>query len=124
MTIQKLNELSASLNKMSKSELVELGRKYNKFVKLPNLQKMKKQELLLELLSNYKIVHQIWSGKTKIELPTRKGAAPKKLDNSKINDLIKQKLELNKKAMKADGSEKSSLLKKVAELDKIILKSL
>ena len=124
MTIQKLNELSASLNKMSKSELVELGRKYNKFVKLPNLQKMKKQELLLELLSNYKIVHQIWSGKTKIELPTRKGATPKKLDNSKINDLIKQKLELNKKAMKADGSEKSSLLKKVAELDKIILKSL
>lgn len=124
MTIQKLNELSASLNKMSKSELVELGRKYNKFVKLPNLQKMKKNDLLIELLSNYKIVHKIWSGKTKIELPTRKGATPKKLDNSKINDLIKQKLELNKKAMKADGAEKSSLLKQVAELDKIILKGL
>jgi len=123
MTIQKLNQLSEALNRMMKPELMKLARQYNKVVKIEGLQKMKKKDILLELLANYKVVHKIWSGETVVELPTRKGKGEtKKATTEDINKLIKEKDVLNKKLLKSDGAERTALFKQVRELDKRISK--
>ena len=121
MTIQKLNQLSEALNRMMKPELMKLARQYNKVVKIEGLQKMKKKDILLELLANYKVVHKIWSGETVVELPTRKGKGEtKKATTEDINKLIKEKDVLNKKLLISDGAERTALFKQVRELDKKI----
>ena len=121
MTLQKLNQLSEALNRMLKSELMQLARKYNKVVKIEGLQKMKKKDLLLELLANYKVVHPIWAGETKVELPKRKGKGEtKQAKTEDINKLIKEKNVLNKALLKSDGAERTALFKQVRELDKKI----
>ena len=123
MTLQKLNQLSEALNRMLKSELMKLARKYNKVVKIEGLQKMKKKDILLSLLADYKVVHPIWSGETKVELPKRKGKGEtKKATTEDINKLIKEKNVLNKALLKSDGEERVSLFKQVRELDKQISK--
>lgn len=122
MTLQKLNQLTESLNKMMKPELMKLARQYNKVVKIEGLQKMKKKDILLTLLADYKVVHKIWSGETVVELPTRKGKGKAKATTEDINKLIKEKDVLNKKLLKSDNEERTALFKQVRELDKRISK--
>ena len=124
MTLKKLQTMQSVLDKMSKPEIVLLAREYNKYVKIPNVHKMKKQELKVELLSNYEIVHDIWSGKKVIKLTKNKKKEIPKLNKTKADELIKKSIELKQRAMKADVAEKSKLLKEAEAIDKQVIKGL
>ena len=124
MTLKKLQTMQSVLDKMSKPEIVLLAREYNKYVKIPELHKKKKQELKVELLSNYEIVHDIWSGKKVVKLTKNKKREVKKLDKKTADNMIKKSIELKEKAMTADVGEKSKLLKEAEAIDRKVLKGL
>ena len=124
MTLKKLQTIQNALDKMTKPEILLLARKYNQFVKIPNIHKMKKQDLKVELLSNYEIVYNIWSGNKQIDIKKSK-RTPKKMSDEEINKLIKKNIELTEKAMKTDiTSEKLALLKEADKIQKKINKSM
>ncbi len=124
MTLKKLQTMQSVLDKMSKPEIILLAREYNKYVKIPELHKKKKQELKVELLSNYEIVHDIWSGKKVVKLTKNKKREVKKLDKKTADELIKKSIELKEKAMTANVAEKSKLLKEAESIDRKVLKGL
>lgn len=109
---------------MSKDELVDLARQYNKsFDKIKNVQKLKKQDLKVELLSRADDVFKVWSGiKKPLEKVKRK--VPK-LKEEEVNPLIKQSVELGEKIIASkDTAERKMLMKEKEKLDKKILKGL
>ncbi len=124
MTLKKLQTMQSVLDKMSKPEIILLAREYNKYVKIPELHKKKKQELKVELLSNYEIVYDIWSGKKVVKLTKNKKREVKKLDKKTADELIKKSIELKEKAMTANVAEKSKLLKEAESIDRKVLKGL
>lgn len=124
MTLQKLQTIQNALDKMNKPEILLLARKYNKFVKIPNLHKMKKKDIQIELLSNYEIVHDIWAGKHTSNI-TQTKRKPKLMSNEDINKLIKEQIQLTEQAMQTeDSSEKQKLLAKADKIGKKIKKSI
>lgn len=124
MTLKKLQTMQSVLDKMSKPEIILLAREYNKYVKIPELHKKKKQELKVELLSNYEIVYDIWSGKKVVKLTKNKKREVKKLDKKTADNMIKKSIELKEKAMTANVAEKSKLLKEAESIDRKVLKGL
>lgn len=126
MTLKKLQTIQNVLDKMSKPEILLLARKYNQFVKIPNIYKMKKQELKIELLSNYEIVHDIWAGNKQIDIKKSERTPKKnKMSDEDINKLIKKNIELTEQAMKTNKtSEKLALLKEADKIQKKINKSI
>ncbi len=124
MTIKKLQTIQNILDKMTKPEIVLLAREYNKHVKIPNIHKMKKQDLKVELLSNYEIVYNIWSGKTPLTIKKSK-RAPKKMNDEDINKLIEEQIALTEKALESqDIAEKKRLLDEADKIQKKINKSM
>ncbi len=124
MTIKKLQTIQNILDKMTKPEIVLLAREYNKHVKIPNIHKMKKQDLKVELLSNYEIVYNIWSGKTPLTVKKSK-RAPKKMNDEDINKLIEEQIALTEKALESqDIAEKKRLLDEADKIQKKINKSM
>lgn len=126
MTLKKLQTIQNVLDKMSKPDILLLARKYNQFVKIPNIYKMKKQELKIELLSNYEIVHDIWAGNKQIDIKKSERTPKKnKMSDEDINKLIKKNIELTEQAMKTNKtSEKLALLKEADKIQKKINKSI
>lgn len=124
MTLKKLQTIQNVLDKMSKPEIVLLAREYNKHVKIPNIHKMKKQDLKVELLSNYEIVYNIWSGKTPKTIKKSK-REPKKMNDEDINKLIQEQIDLTEKALESqDIAEKKRLLDEADKIQKKINKSM
>ena len=131
MTLKKLQTIQNILDKMTKPEIVLLAREYNKHVKIPNLHKMKKQDIKIELLSNYEIVYNIWSGKSTMTIKNSKKSKrePKsgsqQMNDEDINKLIKEQIQLTEQAMQTEeSSEKQKLLAKADKIGKKIKKSM
>lgn len=125
MTLKKLQTIQNVLDKMSKPEIVLLAREYNKHVKIPNIHKMKKQDLKVELLSNYEIVYDIWSGKTPKTIKKNSKRAQKKMNDEDINKLIQEQIDLTEKALESqDIAEKKKLLDEADKIQKKINKSM
>ena len=117
---------SDTLSRMSKPELLDLARKYNRsFDKIENLAKLKKDEIKLELLMREEKAKKIWSGDIEVQPGKTRKKTVKILSKEESNDLIKKALELSKKAMKTkDTLLKSKLLKEAGNIQKQILKGL
>jgi len=119
-----LERLSKVLNKLKKEEMLDLARKYNNsFDKIPNINKLKKDELKIELLSRHKKVYKVWSGDDK---PTeKKKRKVPKLDKSEQEKLLKKSIELSEQAMNTtDVLERTKLLNDVSKIDKKLKKGL
>lgn len=125
MTLKKLQTIQNVLDKMSKPEMVLLAREYNQFVKIPNLHKMKKNDIKIELLSNYEIVHDIWSGKEPVTLKKSKKKEFKKLGNDELNKMIQEQINLTELSIKSnDPAEKAKLFKESEKIGRKIKRSM
>lgn len=116
------------LNRMSKPELLDLARSYNRsFDKIKNLQKLKKAELRVELLMREKKAKKIWSGKNIVK-PIQKNKArksSKKLSNEAANDLIEESIKLAEEAIVTkDLVLKNKLLEEIHLIRKKLSKEL
>ena len=119
-------EWSNILNRMSKPELLELAREYNRsFDKIENVAKLKKSELKVELLMREKKAKKIWSGQKKVKPAKTRKRTIKKLSKEDADDLIEQSIKLGEEAMKTkDIALKTKLLQEIEKIQKKLSKGL
>tara|TARA_R100001086_G_scaffold189950_4_gene107546 strand:- start:230 stop:598 length:369 start_codon:yes stop_codon:yes gene_type:complete len=119
-------EWSNILNRMSKPELLELAREYNRsFDKIENVAKLKKAELKVELLMREKKAKKIWSGQKKVKPAKTRKRTIKKLSKEDADDLIEQSIKLGEEAMKTkDIALKTKLLQEIEKIQKKLSKGL
>jgi hypothetical protein len=127
------------LTKMKKPELVDLAQRFNLKYKIHNLSKLKRNELILELLVYEKEVKQIYNeDKTKADIRKEKGlpepkerkkaerkARPQEPLNKEINDLLKQRIDIAQSILKDESipiSEKQKGIKEMKAIDKKIMR--
>jgi len=111
---------------MSKPELLQLAREYNRsFDKIENVAKLKKAELKVELLMREKKAKKIWSGQKKVKPAKTRKRTIKKLSKEDADDLIEQSIKLGEEAMKTkDIGLKSKLLQEIEKIQKKLSKGL
>lgn len=129
------------LNKMPKDELVKLARKHNTISKIPNIHKLKKHDLVFQLMMFQDEVKKIYYGedndKSLNDIKAEKGqkirAPPKRTevfkDQKKLNDdinvLLKEMIDKQKEILDTENiseSDKLSKMKQMKELQKQINK--
>ncbi len=111
------------LNNLKKPELVEIARAVNELSNIKGVQGMKKRDLIVELLVRQEHTRKVIDKDIK---PKRtRNIKKQKLTKEEENDLIKQMIELNKKAVKEKNiGAKSKLLKEIEIINKKLMKSL
>lgn len=125
------------LNKMPKDELVKLARKHNTINKIPNIHKLKKHDLIVQLMMFQDEVKKIYysddNDKSLNDIKTEKGqkirAPPKPKDQIKlkedINNLIKERLIITNEILKdkkMSDFDKKPKMKQISDIDKQIEK--
>jgi hypothetical protein len=122
------------LTKMKKPELVDLAQRFNIKYKIHNISKLKRNELILELLVYEKEVRQIYNeDKSKSQIRKEKGlpepkerktavrkARPQEPLNKEINDLLKQRMDISQSLLKDENipiTEKQKGLKEIRVID-------
>jgi hypothetical protein len=124
------------LNKMPKDELVKLARKHNTINKIPNIHKLKKHDLIVELLMFQDEIKKIYYGddndKSLNDIKTAKGQkirAPPKKDQTKLNEdinvLLKEQIKKQKEILDTENiseADKLTKMKQIKEISKQIEK--
>lgn len=127
------------LTKMKKPELVDLAQRFNLKYKIHNLSKLKRNEVILELLVYEKEVKQIYNeDKSKADIRKEKGIAEPKERKTpqrkarpqepllkEVNDLLKQRMEISKSILKDENipiSEKQKGIKEMRAIDKKLMR--
>ncbi len=127
------------LIKMKKPELVDLGQRFNLKYKIHNLSKLKRNELILELMVYEKEVKQIYyEDKSKADIRKEKGlpepkerkkaerrARPQEPLLKEINSLLKQRLDISQSILKDENipmSEKQKGIKEMRAIDKKLMR--
>jgi hypothetical protein len=127
------------LTKMKKPELIDLAQRFNLKYKIHNLSKLKRNELILELLVYEKEVKQIYNeDKTKADIRKERGLSepkerkkaerkerPQEPLNKEINDLLKQRIDIAQSILKDENipiSEKQKGIKEMKAIDKKIMR--
>ena len=107
------------LEKMSKPDLVNLGRQFNKIYQIKGLHRLKRTGLVVALLVHQEELKRVLD----LDLP----AVPKRVRKKKSksddenNSIMSEVAELTKQAMSAkSGSEKAKLLKEISKLQKTL----
>ena len=117
-----MSNLLIKLNRMNKPELISLARSLNDDVKIVNVHKLKKQDLMTELLLRQDLVLKLLEGEsiTGQKSKHKKASIRTKKQNSEEenNKLLAEAVELQKKALdpKTKDSEKAQLIKKAGAL--------
>ena len=117
-----MSNLLIKLNRMNKPELISLARSLNDDVKIVNVHKLKKQDLMTELLLRQDLVLKLLEGEsiTGQKSKRKKASIRTKKQNSEEenNKLLAEAVELQKKALdpKTKDSEKAQLIKKAGTL--------
>ncbi len=115
--------LSNYLNNLKKPEVVQIARAVNEMNTIKGIQKMKKQELIVELIIRDKHTRDVINKDIKPKR-TRK-TKDVKISNEDANKLIREINELNKKAIQSKKiGEKARLLKEIEKLNKKLMKGL
>ena len=107
------------LEKMSKPDLVNLGRQYNKEYQIKGLHRLKRTDLVVALLVHQEELKRVLD----LELPALPKRVRKKKSKSdeENNKIMSEVAELTKQAMKTkSGSEKAKLLKEINKLQKTL----
>jgi hypothetical protein len=127
------------LTKMKKPELVDLAQRFNLKYKIHNLSKLKRNELILELLVYEKEVKQIYNeDKSKAEIRKEKGlpepkerkipqrkAKPQEPLLKEIDSLLKQRMEISQSILKDENipiTEKQKGIKEMRAIDKKLMR--
>ena len=127
------------LVKMKKPELVNLAQRFNLKYKIHNLSKLKRNELILELMVYEKEVKQIYNeDKTKADIRKEKGlpepkerkpaqrkSRPQEPLLKEIDTLLKQRLEISQSILKDENipiTEKQKGMKEMREIDKKLMR--
>ena len=115
-----MSNLLIKLNRMNKPELISLARSLNDDVKIVNVHKLKKQDLMTELLLRQDLVLKLLEGESITgQKSKRKNKRTKKQNSEEENNkLLAEAVELQKKALdpKTKDSEKAQLIKKAGTL--------
>ena len=96
---------SKVLNSMSKPELVNLGRHFNKISYIKGLSQMKKKDIIVAMLMDEQTLNKAMRLLDKVNDPKRQGV---------INKIAK----LQKKVLKAKVEDKADLFNQIAKLIK------
>ena len=132
-------EFMSILTKMKKPELIDLAQRFNLKYKIHNLSKLKRNELILELMIYEKEVKQIYyEDKTKADIRKEKGlpepkerkkperkARPQEPLKKEINDLLKQRIDIAQSILKDENipiTEKQKGMKEMKIIDKKIMR--
>tara|TARA_S200002703_G_C3686004_1_gene210628 strand:+ start:122 stop:469 length:348 start_codon:yes stop_codon:yes gene_type:complete len=108
-------DIITKLNSMKKPELLILARQVNKEIKIKDVHKLKKKDLVTELLLRQEIVKEIMKGNIKVQ-PKGKRTKKKKTDEEN-NKILKEISILNKEAIKAKKQgEKAKILNQISKL--------
>jgi len=127
------------LTKMKKPELVDLAQRFNLKYKIHNLSKLKRNELILELLVYEKEVKQIYNeDKSKAEIRKEKGlpepkerkmpqrkSKPQEPLLKEIDSLLKQRIEISQSILKDENipiTEKQKGIKEMRAIDKKLMR--
>lgn len=127
------------LTKMKKPELVDLAQRFNLKYKIHNLSKLKRNELILELLVYEKEVKQIYNeDKSKADIRKEKGLAEPKERKApqrkarpqepllkEIDTLLKQRIEIAQSILKDENipiTEKQKGIKEMRAIDKKLMR--
>ena len=107
------------LEKMSKPDLVNLGRQFNKIYQIKGLHRLKRTDLVVALLVHQEELKRVLD----LELPAMPKRVRKKKSKSdeENNSIMSEVAELTKQAMSTkSGSEKAKLLKEISKLQKTL----
>ena len=119
------------LNKMPKDELVKLARKHNTISKIPNIHKLKKHDLIVQLMMFQDEVKKIYYGddndKSLNDIKTAKGqkirAPPKPKDQTKLNEdinvLLKEQIKKQKEILDTENISEADKLTKMKQIKEI-----
>ena len=127
------------LIKMKKPELVDLAQRFNLKYKIHNLSKLKRNELILELMVYEKEVKQIYNeDKSKADIRKEKGlsepkerkkaerkARPQEPLLKEIDSLLKQRLDIAQSILKDENipiTEKQKGMKEMRAIDKKLMR--
>ena len=103
------------LEKMSKPDLVNLGRQYNKIYQIKGLHRLKRTDLVVALLVHQEELKRVLD----LELPSMPKRVRKKKSKSdeENNSIMSEVAELTKQAMSTkSGAEKAKLMKEISKL--------
>jgi len=107
------------LEKMSKPDLVNLGRQYNKEYQIKGLHRLKRTDLVVALLVHQEELKRVLD----LELPALPKRVRKKKSKSEEenNSIMSEVAELTKQALKTkSGAEKAKLMKEISKLQKTL----
>lgn len=107
------------LEKMSKPDLVNLARQFNKIYQIKGLHRLKRNDLVVALLVHQEELKRVLD----LELPALPKRVRKKKSKSdeENNSIMSEVAELTKQAMSTkSGSEKAKLLKEISKLQKTL----
>tara|TARA_R110002074_G_C12335505_1_gene648270 strand:+ start:427 stop:873 length:447 start_codon:yes stop_codon:yes gene_type:complete len=107
------------LEKMSKPDLVNLGRQYNKIYQIKGLHRLKRTDLVVALLVHQEELKRVLD----LELPSMPKRVRKKKSKSdeENNSIMSEVAELTKQAMSTkSGAEKAKLMKEISKLQKTL----
>jgi hypothetical protein len=127
------------LIKMKKPELVDLAQRFNLKYKIHNLSKLKRNELILELMVYEKEVKQIYNeDKSKADIRKEKGlsepkerkkaerkARPQEPLLKEIDSLLKQRLDIAQSILRDENipiTEKQKGMKEMRAIDKKLMR--
>ena len=113
-----MSDLLTKLNAMKKPELISLARRLNDDVKIVNVHRLKKQDLMTELVVRQDLVLKLLEGEAVTGEKPKKKRTKKQKSEDDNNKLLEEAAELQKKALdpKTKGKEKAQLIKKAAAL--------
>ena len=108
-------DIITKLNTMKKPELLQIARQVNKEIKIKDVHKLKKKDLITELIVRQDIVKEIMKGNIKVQ-PKGKRMKKQKTDEE-IDKVLKEIEILNKKAQKATKQgERTKIINEISKL--------
>lgn len=124
-------EFISVLNKLPKNELVKLAQKHNALSKIPNIHKLKKHDLVVQLMMFQDEVKKIYYGenndKSVNDVKAARGqkirAPPKPKDQTKlnedINELLKEQIKISNEILDTENISESDKLTKMKQIKEI-----
>jgi len=109
-------DVITKLNSMKKPELLKLARTFNNEFKIKNVHKLKKQQLLTELVLRQEQVREILKGN--VTLKAKGKRMKKEKSDDEKNEILKKIIDLQKKAIQGKASEKPRLFREIAKLQR------
>lgn len=111
-------DIITKLNSMKKPELLILARQVNKEIKIKDVHKLKKKDLVTELLLRQEIVKEIMKGNIKVQ-PKGKRTKKKKTDeenNKLLLNITKKQKQILKLNPNKEGAKIAILRKEISKL--------